>query len=922
MKNVSYKKIFLGRRSVGVVICVLLLATSLSAMTATSDVKGVVKQSLNLNKQMTSSDSLSYTFEFSEPSFETTDVDNSEYTLVHMSGCMALGKGAGDPKLPVRFIKLLIPAKKSVKNVEVFGTPVEIELENIDLVETPIVPYQNPVPIGSQPEDFDFVINSELYSSNVVYPSEIYENYNIGYSRGYAILDMPLKPMQYVPSKGEIMYYPEITVTLNLEDTDYVNPFYRNNPEDRVWVENLVWNPEVTEMYTTDIPTFDYPGGLCDPSDHYDYVIVTTEDGGLDYWDTTSSIPYNWESLMDKHADDDGFSCTLVTEQEIDDCDDYENDPPFNDIQAHIREFCKDAYEDWGTQYVLIGGDGEWIPARQMSYDYESNVEADIYWSNLDKNFNADEDYSWGEEGDLGFDLYAELFIGRLTCDTPQDVSNWMTKSFYYADSIEDVYLDNAAFYGGDTTWACQGDDFIDYGAIKGTDDWLGPVPGAHGSYPEWLGVQFGFETWNENNPDNQYDLSVKWTGEPPNPGGWQGGSTSAAIAGLRTAINEDRVTLLSGVAHASSGKSLDVNDYEWESNYHNTKPFFIHDFGCHCGDFYPTDDGVLHSMLFHSDTELAFACIYHTSYGWGSLQDTNSSSALQMKLFWDYFFDMENNSEDFNNWQLGKAMAWSKDAMAPVINWTYYQAPGSWRGTIQACLLFGDPAQQIKTPHPSEPPETPDAPDGPDEWIRDVECTFSAVTTDPEGEQIYYLFDWGDGYNSGWVGPYASGQTAEEEHAWSELGDYEVKVRAKDIWGVVSDWSNISIISIVENQLPSKPEISGSHWVIGGMEYEYTFVATDPDGHDIYYRVDWDDGHGTDWLGLYGSGESISLKHTWTEKGKYWIKAWSKDTLEGKSGQASFLVNVPFCGLPSQNADIQLFVNLLQRIMGRAANS
>jgi len=128
---------------------------------------------------------------------------------------------------------------------------------------------------------------------------------------------------------------------------------------------------------------------------------------------------------------------------------------------------------------------------------YESNVEADIYLSNLDNSFNDDEDSTWGEEGDNGFDLYSEIFIGRLTCDEPQDVSNWMKKSFYYADSMEDYYLDNAAFYAGDMGWPCEGDDFIDYSAIKGTDNWLGPNPGDHGPYPNWLGFQFGFETWN-----------------------------------------------------------------------------------------------------------------------------------------------------------------------------------------------------------------------------------------------------------------------------------------------------------------------------------------------------------------------------------------------------------------------------------------
>jgi len=61
--------------------------------------------------------------------------------------------------------------------------------------------------------------------------------------------------------------------------------------------------------------------------------------------------------------------------------------------------------------------------------------------------------------------------------------------------------------------------------------------------------------------------------------------------------------------------------------------------------------------------------------------------------------FDLTNNSGSPNNWQLGKAMAYSKDAMAPTINWTVVGAPESWRGIIQSCLLFGDPAQKLKAP-------------------------------------------------------------------------------------------------------------------------------------------------------------------------------------------------------------------------------
>jgi len=770
-----------------VVVCILLTATSLSvALDATSG--------SNLKDNC-----LSYSFVFIEPGLQMATVDTTDYTLLQMPGCMAIGKQAGDPMLPVKSVKLLLPAMTTVTSITVTGVPVELAS-----IENPIYPYQNPVPIGFEPEEFQF--NTALYTSNLLYPSDIHDEYHIGYCRGYAILDITLNPMQYIPSGGSLFYYPELTVTIDLEDTGEVNQFFRNNPDDKTWVEKLVYNPEIAETYTSNLPMFDYPGGLCDPSNDYDYVIITTTHNGLDYWPTTNSTPYNWESLMEKHEDDDDITCTLVTMQDINACPDYYNsDPLFNDTEAHIREFCKDAYEDWGTSYIFVGGDDEWIPAREMDTALETSIDSDIYWSNLDKTFNDDHDSQWGEEGDLGFDLYSELFIGRITCDEPQDVSNWMTKSFYYADSTDIDYLENAAFYGGDTTWECEGDDFIDYSAIKGTDDWLGPDPHVSGPYPSWLGFNYGFETWNEVNPGNEYNLSVKWTVEPPNPG-WQGGSESVAINELKNAISNDQVTLLSGIAHANAQMSLDVGMNSWESNYHNTRPFFIHDYGCHCGDMDAADDGVLHSMLFHSDTELAFACVYNTGFGWGNLHSTNSSSALQMKLFWDYLFDITNNSGGQMNWQLGKAQAWSKDTMAPTIDWD--PSYGTWRSIIQGCLLFGDPAQRIKTM--IRPPETPEQPEGPTDGIINVEYTFSTSTTDPEEDQVFYKWDWGDGNFSEWLGPFDSGEIAEASHSWDEAENYEIKVRAKDSYDVKSDWSYPLMIYIINVPILEIYNISG----------------------------------------------------------------------------------------------------------------
>jgi hypothetical protein len=63
------------------------------------------------------------------------------------------------------------------------------------------------------------------------------------------------------------------------------------------------------------------------------------------------------------------------------------------------------------------------------------------------------------------------------------------------------------------------------------------------------------------------------------------------------------------------------------------------------------------------------------------------------------------------NNWQLGKAQAFSKDMLAPTLNWDYFIGY-PWRTIIQGCLLFGDPALKLKlteNPMLSYSPETHD---------------------------------------------------------------------------------------------------------------------------------------------------------------------------------------------------------------------
>jgi len=71
--------------------------------------------------------------------------------------------------------------------------------------------------------------------------------------------------------------------------------------------------------------------------------------------------------------------------------------------------------------------------------------------------------------------------------------------------------------------------------------------------------------------------------------------------------------------------------------------------------------------------------------------------------------------------------------------------------------------------------------------------------------DSLWCLFDWGDGTDSGWLGPYNSNLSVNINYTWANNGEYEIKVKAIDMHGAESEWSEPLSISIHK----SKPYIN-----------------------------------------------------------------------------------------------------------------
>ena len=105
------------------------------------------------------------------------------------------------------------------------------------------------------------------------------------------------------------------------------------------------------------------------------------------------------------------------------------------------------------------------------------------------------------------------------------------------------------------------------------------------------------------------------------------------------------------------------------------------------------------------------------------------------------------------------------------------------------------------------------------------------------------------------------------------------------------NDGKNVG--SIMLNNPPAKPTISGPASGETGKSYTYTAVTTDPDGDKVFYCFDWGDGDEicTD---LYNSGQEVTVSHTWNSDGDYTITVKATDENGAESEPATLKVTMP----------------------------
>jgi len=426
------------------------------------------------------------------------------------------------------------------------------------------------------------------------------------------------------------------------------------------------------------------------------------------------------------------------------------------DLAEKMRNFLREKYpsEEWGIQDLLIIGHRDDIPMRQTWQDLGGGKpETDYYYAELslpdNESWDADGDHQYGENSDP-IDFYGEINVGRIPWSDPSTVAHICEKSANYEQNNDPSFKNNILLLGAFIDSNTDGAVFMEYLVDSTIHPWM--------AY--WMKTRL-YET------DSNYKMDF--------------------------VLNHQNV-----VDVWSSGKFAFVS---WHSHGSPFGTSFINVNDCqYLNDDYPAI--ISAASCSNSDTDylnigqammkqgaVGFLGANKIAYYRPGWDDPNDGSDQSFK----YFFKSCVTSKNYTQ---GQAHQYAISEMYKNGLWNNLKYE-----TFVHSSLWGNPDLGFKSIYENDPPEKPTKPNGPVDGKVGAKYTYSTFTTDINMENIYYFFDWGDGSNSGWFGPYLPNETVEASHSWSELDNYEIKVIAQDINGTKSSWSDPLSISITRSK-------------------------------------------------------------------------------------------------------------------------
>ncbi|MEO0092559.1 MAG: C25 family cysteine peptidase [candidate division WOR-3 bacterium] len=321
-----------------------------------------------------------------------------------------------NPMMPAKIIQYLIPPDAEVIAYKVL-LPETIELAG----NYTILPTQPPQPISFPKLPFAEP-NPVIYESNAPYPENLIKLMHTGSMGGFKIATFALYPLQYYPKDKRLKFYPSFEISISYErgKTSFPERTEKQISVFQSLIGSIVKNSDKINFWMPAVKVINKSTGFLLP-DSFEYVIITDSFQfgqalqPLVFWKTKKGIRTR---LVDK---------TIA------------NSYPGRDFPEKLRNFIRDATENWGTIYFLLAGDYDIVPHRncylrgytQPPFDWYDTIPADLYFSDLDGTWDYNNNNVFGEYTDR-VDGLPDVFVGRVCISSVKNCSTFVNKLLKY----------------------------------------------------------------------------------------------------------------------------------------------------------------------------------------------------------------------------------------------------------------------------------------------------------------------------------------------------------------------------------------------------------------------------------------------------------------------------------------------------------
>jgi hypothetical protein len=339
--------------------------------------------------------------------FRQRPLEGEQYDLITVRG-LDLSRETGLPCLPVKTVSFYIPRGTTVKS---------IRLESVESTRLPgsylIVPSQPEVPLVPGAAEEYALPDETVYSSSEPYPLSPVSQVDTGYMAGRQIASVRIFPLQYVPAEREVILNENMELVVELTAARHEPPV----PLETEAVRNLR-NDVVRGLVSNgaDVDA-DFTGAALDPSAATEYLIISLDNHADEFqalkeWKTRKGVPAEIVTTADVLAAYSG-----------------------RDDAEKIRNCIIDYYLNQSTAWVVVTMAA---PKAQIRGCYcsvggtvDNAIPCDLYFADLDGDWNEDGDALWGEVSD-NVDLYSDVYVGRVPSNTGAAVAIVVDKILTY----------------------------------------------------------------------------------------------------------------------------------------------------------------------------------------------------------------------------------------------------------------------------------------------------------------------------------------------------------------------------------------------------------------------------------------------------------------------------------------------------------